>query len=701
MNAAQEGGESLAARKKSGQGLAAGLLRQLLADESDAIIAIDAHRRLVLFSTAAEELFGYRAEEVLGGPLDTLIPEHARRAHSAWVDGFAGGTVSRRRMSDRSEVTGRRKDGSKFSAEVTISKSVIDGRLVMAATIRKATPPSLADRERELATQFAETMAEHAADGVLIVDGDLRTVFASKSFSRLSGYDPTQHSSESPIDLVHHEDRASFGLMANYVARHPGASARQEVRLARRGGTWLWVEARITNLSHDPAIGGMLVSVRDITERRRAQELLLHRSRHDRTTGLADRDALLSCVDELASGERGGGCFSVFCLDLDRFRSVNEALGRAAGDEALRGVAARLKAERCGSGVVARLGSDEFALVCDEAATAGAALRVAGRIRAAFSRPLTVGDMELFITASIGVALSRPGASGDTLLAQAEAAMREAKLAGGDRFVLGDPNVGADALARVQLDTQLRRAIAENQLIAHFQPIVRLEDNAVATREALLRWQHPERGLLGPADFLPYAEKSGLIEPIGRQILLKACHVASTHAAIARSPVGVAVNASARELSSGFLENVERSLDSSGLDANLLTIELTETFLMANVEELRPLLDGLRALGVRLSIDDFGTGYSSLAYLKRLPVETIKIDRSFISGIATDPDDLAIAAAIVSMAHTIGLAVVAEGIETQAQLECLAALGCDFGQGFLLGVPEPDGHWPSGTPKPH
>ncbi len=684
-------------------GLAIGLLRQLLADESDAIVVVDAQQRLILFSHAAETLFGYCAEEVIGKGLDLLIPMRARASHGAWVKDFAQGPVVRRRMSERNEVTGRRSDSSEFPAEVTISKSTIEGQLIMVATIRETAARHRHDEEHRRAVQLAEVLAEHAADGVMIVDGEHRSSFVSNSYMRLTGRSADECSSTSNFVFIHPDDRPRYERMARYVGRTRGGSAGQEVRVLHKDGTWLWLEAKLANLYHDPFVGGVVVSVKDVTARHEAQEILFHRSHYDAITGLANRELLQDYLAELAARDSPPASFAVFCFDLDRFRSVNEGLGSEAGDEVLRGVAERLAEGRCKTKLVARLGGDEFAVVCEDASRLEEAMSLAEAFRATLAEPLPVAGMELFLTVSVGVALSRPGSNGGTTLAEAESAMREARATGGNQCRFGDPNVATDALARVQLGAQLRKALTEGQFVAYYQPIVNLANRSVEGVETLVRWRHPERGILAPSEFLPYAEESGLIEDIGSQMMMHSCHAAKRYASSTGIEVGVAVNASARELSSGFLERVERSLESCGLPGRLLTVELTETLLMTRVAELRPLLEELRALGVRLAIDDFGTGYSSLSYLKVLPVETIKIDRSFIAGIGANQDDLAIVSAIISMSHTIGLQVVAEGIETSTQLERLRDLGCDFGQGFFLGRPKPeDGASGRGLPlDPH
>ena len=425
---------------------------------------------------------------------------------------------------------------------------------------------------------------------------------------------------------------------------------------------------------------------------RKAYAEALHQANHDTLTGLPNRALVLDRLDHaLSRGQRHEGTVGVLFVDLDRFKVVNDTLGHSVGDEVLIRIGERLRAAMRPADTVGRLAGDEFVVVCDDMEPVDL-LHVAGRVAAAIEVPLPLYGRETVITASIGIAYVEGGGRAEDVLRDADVAMYRAKERGRSRIEVFDEAVRARLLERLETEHLLRRALDRGELRLHYQPIVRVGSGALVSFEALVRWEHPQRGLVAPDEFIPLAEDTGLIIPIGRWVLGEACAQLSAWRAASPSlrDVQMSVNLSAKQFNNpDVVATVAEALELASLPPAALTLEITESVLMEEVEATAQTLRALKALGVGLSIDDFGTGYSSLSYLKRFPVDVLKIDRSFVDGLGTDAEDHAIVNAVVSLAHALGLNVVAEGVETTCQLQELRRLGCDSAQGYLLGRPEP------------
>jgi len=442
-----------------------------------------------------------------------------------------------------------------------------------------------------------------------------------------------------------------------------------------------------------------------VAKTRMASDRLAHQATHDLLTELPNRALILDRLDHaLARMRRGPGQLAVLFVDLDRFKVVNDSMGHDAGDEVLGAAAARIGALVREADTVGRLAGDEFIVICEDLGDVQEALAIAGRLIEALERPIPTHPRgtrprEVIVGASIGIAIARAAAvvTADELLRDADLAMYRAKRLGGGRAELFDDTLRVAIERRVEVEEDLRRAIPGGQLRLHYQPIVDAAAGAVVGFEALVRWLHPRRGLLQPGEFVPVAEESGLVIPLGRWVLAEACRQAAAWRAASGGRAGpyVAVNLSAAQLADPLLlATVAGTLHDAGLDPGTLWLELTETAVMADATAAREVLTQLRALGVHLAIDDFGTGYSSLAHLRRFPVDALKIDRSFIAGLGGDPEDEAIVALVVSLARALGLSVVAEGVETPQQRERVRALGCDTIQGYCIGRPmAPDEAW--------
>ncbi len=421
---------------------------------------------------------------------------------------------------------------------------------------------------------------------------------------------------------------------------------------------------------------------------------LRHRSLHDPLTGLPNRRLYLQRLDEAleraATDERAGRVAVVF-LDLDGFKYVNDSLGHHAGDVLLTGVALRLGDAVRDGDLVARFGGDEFALLCRNIGTDEDAMALGSRINEVLVAPITVGEAEFHISASVGVAVAARGVlHGETLIRDADAAMYAAKDRGRARCELFDEPLRERITDRVRIETELRPALDRDELEVHYQPIVRLADGTTVGVEALLRWRHPTRGLIGPAEFVPVAEETGLIVPIGAFVLERGCRQLAAWDAHGGALAGISmsVNLSGRQLPHvDLVSGVARALDAHGIEAGRLTLELTEAMLMEDGVAPAAAITGLRELGVRAALDDFGTGFSSLSYLQRFPLDELKLDRAFVAGLGVGGREDAITGAVLAMAAALGIRVVAEGIEDDAQLQALRSLGCPLGQGYLFARP--------------
>ena len=432
--------------------------------------------------------------------------------------------------------------------------------------------------------------------------------------------------------------------------------------------------------------------LRDISERKDFEHRLRHQATHDPLTGLPNRTLLLDRLEHaLDRSRRTGGAVAVLFLDLDHFKVVNDSLGHSRGDRLLQSLADHLAHLVRPGDTVARFGGDEFVVLCEDVGHHSAAVAIAERIIAAVAEPLVIDDAEVFIGVTVGIAISDGATDGEGLIRDADAAMYRAKERGRGRWELFDNAMRASALDRLEIEGALRRALDRRELRVHYQPIVDLGTGGIVGVEALVRWEHHNRGLLAPGEFIGVAEDTGLIVPIGAWVLQAACRQVQRWRAdgIVDDRFELTVNLSGRQLGHpDLVEQVARALDETGFPADRLELEITESVLMDDVEASIATLTALRDLGVRLLVDDFGTGYSSLSYLRRFPVDGLKVDRSFVDGLGREAEDSAIVAAVITLAHTLGLVAVAEGVEDQGHLDELRSLGCDLAQGFWFARPQ-------------
>ena len=563
------------------------------------------------------------------------------------------------------------------------------GRSRAALAASQASRDALTGSEERL-----RALDRDVADVVVVTDADTRITYASDSAARILGREPDQLIGSRWAGLVHPEDAAGLEGALNKLLGHPGADARVDARTSHADGSWRWTETTVANRMHTPGVSGMVLTARDVTEQRALTDELAHRALHDPLTGLANR-AL--CMDRLAQAlaraGRSGATVGVAMVDLDGFKQVNDSLGHAAGDALLVEVATRLRAALRHADTVARLGGDEFAVVIEAVGTTSEVTEAMGRAVAALSAPATVAGRQVTVGASSGVVIAEPGEPAEAVLRRADVALYAAKTQGTGRVVTYEPGMEAKAVARIELAADLTRTLSESpeQLILHYQPVVDLVSRRINGVEALVRWAHPVRGLLAPAEFVPLAEETGLIVALGRHVLTVACtQLGDWDRHPATAGLTMAVNVSVRQLADPDLANVLRAaITRAKVQPARVTLEVTESVLVGDGEAAVAALQRLRAVGVRLAIDDFGTGYSSLAYLHRLPVDLVKIDQSFVRAEGWPNHAEPIVRAVVELSHQLGLRTLAEGVEEDHQAERLRQLGCDEAQGFLFARPLP------------
>jgi diguanylate cyclase (GGDEF)-like protein/PAS domain S-box-containing protein len=535
-------------------------------------------------------------------------------------------------------------------------------------------------------------LIKNSSDVICIVGEDTVVSYISPSVKRTFGFTPDDLAGRELAEMVDPDEvQRLLGYFSAIATQAPGERATAEFRVRHRAMHWRDVEVLGTNLLHDETIAGIVLNIRDISERKAFQAELEHQAFHDTLTGLPNRALFRNRVEHaLVTQRRDHLPVAVLFLDLDDFKNVNDSLGHAAGDEVLRELGRRLEDCMRTTDTAARLGGDEFAILIHDAETELQSVEIAHRVMAALEAPVALEDRDVTIATSIGIAFSDQsiGSDADELLRNADAAMYIAKESGKGKYQIFQPEMHTRALARLELKTDLQRALETGEFTLRYQPIMDLARGDMAGMEALVRWEHPIRGTVLPLDFVELLEDTGLIVAVGRYVLYEACAAAAhlQRECPREPPLSMAVNVSACQLQRPeFIEEVRAALSGSGIEPSSLTLELTESVMMEDLELSLLRLHGLRALGVKLAIDDFGTGYSSLNYIRQFPVDVLKIDRSFLAD--PSPDMAQLTAAIVALARIFRLKVVAEGIENPRQLELLRGMNCDFGQGFHFARP--------------
>lgn len=689
--------------------------RTVVQSLGEGLLITDARDVVLYMNSRMTELTGFTEEDMIGQPAYELLspPEQ-------WPLVLRRNEDRMGNVAERYEVQLNRKNGGAFWAEATATpyrdaSGEIVGTLgaIVDITERRRTAEALAESEERFRQLF-----EQSVDAMFVHDERGRLVDCNSQACHLLGYTREElldlYVWDLSCNMLTEEERAaqqrdSGTLWQRALAGEPGTfAAGHEEMNRRKDGTTFPVEVRVGSVDY----GGrkmILASVRDITERKTFEEQLTYQALHDSLTDLPNRVLFLDRLEQsLAQAERHQQYMvAVLFMDLDNFKNVNDSLGHEVGDELLTAVAERLRLCMRPGDTAARLGGDEFAVLLEDIRSFRDAAWISERIIEELKAPFDLRGQELHLTISIGISLSGSGQDrADSLLRDADLAMYRAKAEGKGNYQVFDPVMYREVLERLNLESELRRALECGEFVLHYQPTVSLETGKMIGIEALVRWESPKRGLVSPQDFVPVAEETGLIVPLGHWALEEACRQTKEwRQSYSEDLLGmVSVNVSASQLHPlNLVEETAKILKQTGLNPRNLTLEITEDVLMSEAPSNIAVLNELRSLGIKLAIDDFGTGYSSLAYLKRFPVSYLKIDRAFVEELGVDPEDAALVSSMIGLAHTLDMKVIAEGIETSEQLKILRELGCDMAQGHYFSEPLPhnalsaflatDPHW--------
>ena len=642
------------------------------------------------------EMFGYAQKDICGrfGPADLIEPQDLDKVQEA-IDKRIDGSAETAHYT----FHGSHREGRALELEVFGTRTEFAGKPAIIGMLIDITARRAAERTATEQLNFTAQLIEAIPSPLFFKDEQGRYVGCNKAFEAFLGSPRDAIIGRtvfelSPPDLAQRYHAADQALLDN-----PGVQTYEASVESAGGQRRDVIFSKATYLKADGQLGGLVGVITDITQRKQTEALIWMQANYDALTGLPNRRLLNDRLAELVKRtHRSHDCVAVMFIDLDRFKEVNDTLGHEAGDRLLVEAARRIVACLRESDTVARQGGDEFTVLLPGMAERAPIERIAEDIIQSLCQPFQLGNDVAYVSASIGITLCPADATTPAdILKNADQAMYHAKEAGRNRFSYFSPSMQANALEHLQLGKDLRLALGAGQLSLHYQPIVNLASGRPDKAEALLRWTHPERGPIPPEVFIPVAEELGLIDTIGSWVFQ---HAAATARRWQQSlppelrethPIQITINTSPRQFAKGkSLEVLLESLEALELPGRCIAIEITERLLLDEQPAVTAQLARLRAAGIQLSIDDFGTGYSAMAYLTRMDIDTLKIDRSFIHKLVTHPGDLAITEAIIVMAHKLGLSVVGEGIETEAQRELLAAAGCNYGQGFLFSRPIPE-----------
>ncbi len=673
---------------------------RLLLCELSVPIAVVVGYRIVLANKALAALLGWSDPSALEGRslLDFVQAGDADGVRERLERALAGEHV------EPAQVQVLRADGSSVVVEGSPMRIRFNGSSALLLDIRDLTLRMEAQESLRSSEARWRSLVQHGHDLIVVLSADLRITYASPSAEVILARDPAELVGTDALSLVHPDDVAS--AVESFLARVADADRAHHgnrVRVSTATGGWRWLDTFATNLLHDPDVGGVIVNAWDVTGQVEHEQELLHLARHDNLTGLPNRVLFSERLERaLAEGRTSGATTGLLMLDLDRFKDVNDTLGHESGDRVLAELAARLALAVRADDVVGRIGGDEFAVVLPDAGDAATVEAVARRILEACAEPVEDGGMLLRVGASIGMVLApEHGNEGSLLLRRVDAAMYRAKETRVGVAVASEGDLD-EGRRRLEVAGELRNAIEQGELVCEYQPKCSLLDGRLVGVEALVYWDHPERGRIGPDGFLPDAEHLGLMAPLTIWVLGEALALLATWVEEGRD-LTMAVNVSATALHDPhFVEMVDCAVAASGADPTRLVLEVTEQAAMIQPDVSLQAMIALRERGIGFSIDDFGTGQSSLTYLHLLPVQEVKIDRSFVARLGDGSPEATIARSVVDLAHNLGMTALAEGIETEATLLLLRSYGCDLGQGWHLGRPMPGSEvvgWSAGAAR--
>jgi diguanylate cyclase (GGDEF)-like protein/PAS domain S-box-containing protein len=665
-------------------------LKALLDASRDGIVVEDNGEIVYINKSYAQQLKYDEAAELVGRHISEILPpDEAER-----LSDFGKRRLRGENVPSVYEFRGKRKDGTQVEVEGAVSTCVIGGKKYIMTAVRDITEQKRADAALRESEYKMRTLLGNMNEGLLQVDTADSIEFVNNRFCGMLGYSsPDELIGKIWSQLTLGDDEREF-IKAVNKRRRQGISDNYELQMRKKTGETIWaLVGGAPMIDAEGVTTGSMGVFTDITERKRAEEQMLHDAFHDSLTGLANRTLFMDHLHlTIERGKRRvDATFAVLFLDFDRFKVINDSLGHAEGDKLLMQIARRLETSLRPGDLVARLGGDEFTILLPELDDESDALRITERIQENLKGAFALAGREIFTSASIGIALSTAGhTQAEDMLRDADIAMYRAKAKGKAQFQVFDQEMHKDALAQMQLETEMRHALERGEFLLHYQPIINLETNNLMGFEALVRWKHPERGMVPPMEFIPAAEETGLILSLGKWILNESCRQMRQWQIgnPAAESLTVSVNLSSKQFQQPDLaEQVAAALDAAGLNPCCLKLEITESHIMENTESAIAMMNRLRNLGTEISLDDFGTGYSSLSYLHRFPVDYLKIDRSFVNRMAENKENAEIVNTIIKLAQNLKMKVIAEGIETAEQLAQLQQLNCEYGQGYFFSKP--------------
>ena len=676
-------------------------LTRVLESSTDFVMIMDPHHLSVRWANVATmRLFAPRTP--LGLPLLDLL-DSPSRDEFAQVATTALGHLSnwQGELNLSVPVDGADDRQIPVSALFAAHRNVDGAIESLSVVARDMSPLREAEQRVEASEVKLAALVEHASDIVCVIRPDGRVLYASPAIQTVLGHHPREVEGLPILSYVHIDDALTARNAVDEVLGHPHTSQSFDIRVQHADESWRHLAVVATNLLDNSAVNGVVLNARDVTDRVNAAASLRARAYHDDLTGLPNRALLLErLADSLLRAGGRNRLVGVLFLDLDRFKIVNDSLGHSAGDDLLREVARRIRETVRPDDTVARLGGDEFVVVMNDMAKRSDAAHAARRLRKAISDPITLGRDVTVVTASIGINVAQGTSNPADLLRDADTALYRAKARGRDRAHVFDDNLRDQAVRRLSVEQELRRALDSNDFAIYYQPLVRIHDERIIGAEALVRMRSSTQELLLPGTFIEVAEDAGLITQLGATVFANVCKEVSGWSEQLLS-LSVGVNVSARQLNdSNFAPFILDELNKAGVTPSRIYLELTEGSLIESSRQTERTLRNLHEAGIGLALDDFGTGFSSLAYLKRFPIDVLKIDRSFIDGLGSEEHDTAIVKATIALAHSLGIRVVAEGVETADQLAWLRKLDCDSVQGYLFGRPMPAPQFVAAVTKP-